>query len=1541
MISKSRCIPQILVLLVESPVVLQGAVTIKDWTRGNLSESQYYFKNIHWVTYNQATKFDKLFYNISIVTESIVKRNNRRWSMSGNSRIFRLFQIVEKQKESRHVFVVNFAVAKMDVLDLFSPKGTIKKKVLVGPTSRRQRPKDMSLLDAQLNLSTRRLESGTDYVAEYVQQEENELLQFQSVNFHNTNGQTDFETVSQGTAAIQDVANEDTLKIYKTYDFAYQPKANLTITSKKDEIVSMIETNSVVVIQGPTGCGKTTQVPQFILDACYKKRLHCNIIVTQPRRIAAISIAKRVSQEKSWPVGTLVGYQVGLINSTSQDTRLTYCTTGVLLHKLINTKNMLDYTHVILDEVHERDQDMDFLLLVVRKLLRTNSRTVKVILMSATFQVERFAKYFSSPVRNKLVPAPIIDIAKRNYFNIAIYYLTHLAALGPLPDVSASEPCISKKMMDFCINLIKILDDMDMKADDANYNPETQYYERHVILVFLPGIHEIEEMHNLLSLPKHEKAKWDVVVLHSSITNEEQQRIFQKPPHGYRRVILSTNIAESSITVPDVKYVIDFCLTKQLITDPKTNFQCLELTWASKVNCKQRAGRTGRVTDGRVYRLVPEAFYENILPREAPPEMLRAPLENLVLKAKVLDMGEPKAILALSLDPPDLSNLERTILLLKEAGALLNKNNDMQKLDGELTDLGRVMANLPLDIHITKLLMLGHVFSVLKDTIIIAASLSVKDMFSSPFQQKLLAYNAKLSWAGNSCSDCIAFMNVYKVWISEKANRRITSDAAEKKWAMRHFVQIRVLREVKALITELTGRLEKVGIRESAGVNKVVWSEQERPFILKIAIAGAFYPNYFVKNVVGQSHEYAGIKLLGGLDPSKTVYVQGWPLRQPGLLYARRIQDIFKEHLAPTVEKIKVSFDSSTRVYVQFTKNDTPENQNVNTSSKISPLVYKAIKMRQCNIPMEIPLLNEDVAITQAENMNLKRKCYFDNGNFTKDNLRPELPGLRMPRIPIIIQHVSSPGRFWVQLRNSKVRKEAEKIQSTIEEMLDYLEHFEELPEVGTLVIAPYEQNNCKTYFRGIIQGNVTVPNIIVRVFFIDYGYTSECRLCDVKCLDSNNDLANIPSLAFECILANVRPSVTDSLTDSWSEAAHDYFWMLINKPGLLLGDIFSVVNSVVAIELILKQNEEEISINQCLIDKGFAFRKEADYFSQFNHNLRMQQLDLSDEQCYHYEKLQYNQDYISDLYPDPPKPSDCYTTVNLKGPFSPLEIDLKNLTVAGRDKRVSMAINSVNSVLLDTDPEDSCQRLLVAASISQSVHSHNLTLYNTTLMPRIPGLTGLIALIFSPYMELRRNAFGTCYIGALCGLGYDPVTMKSIYPEHDIELYFDAEIGLDDMQFINRLRHWMNIGMQINHPSQNVDNTEEVIICQNRIKDALLKLIDKKRKPQSPELITNFDKWNLYPEHLRLQPNRVSMIINNIYSLHNALDLEESSDMEEMTKHLKDLRALTIEDPRKPGNTNIPCKLCKVTLIDIFDLCGHLYTVQHRENEKSLGIEL
>lgn len=181
---------------------------------------------------------------------------------------------------------------------------------------------------------------------------------------------------------------------------------------------------------GSTGCGKSTQVPQFILDDAVQRRQPCNIIVTQPRRIAARSIASRICSERKWELGSIVGYQVGLNTNSSDDTRLLFCTTGVLLEKLIRTKSMTRFTHIILDEVHERDQDMDFLFIVVRRLLVTNSPHCKIVLMSATIQASQFADYFRIPGKaGKIVAAPIIQAESRRPFAVREFYLCQLRRL--------------------------------------------------------------------------------------------------------------------------------------------------------------------------------------------------------------------------------------------------------------------------------------------------------------------------------------------------------------------------------------------------------------------------------------------------------------------------------------------------------------------------------------------------------------------------------------------------------------------------------------------------------------------------------------------------------------------------------------------------------------------------------------------------------------------------------------------------------------------------------------------------------------------------------------------------------------------------------------------------------------------------------------------------------------------------------------------------------------------------------------------------------
>lgn len=234
------------------------------------------------------------------------------------------------------------------------------------------------------------------------------------------------------------------------------------------------------------------------------------------------------------------------------------------------------------------------------------------------------------------------------------------------------------------------------------------------------------------------------------------------------------------------------------------------------------------------------------LANEGAPEISRCPLETLVLNTKILDLGEPKAILALAIDPPDISNLERTILLLKEAGGLIGMTNN--SFDGILTDLGRIMAALPLEIHVSKLLALGNIFNVLKEAIIIAACMSVKSIFSNPLHDKSTAYQKKIEWANSCMSDQLASLNTYQIWQHYLSNNRFKKGSpGERAWCKQNYLQVRALHEVDHLVFELTRRLEGLDIQEPQGPNKIKLDPLERAFNLRVVIAGAFYPNYFVR----------------------------------------------------------------------------------------------------------------------------------------------------------------------------------------------------------------------------------------------------------------------------------------------------------------------------------------------------------------------------------------------------------------------------------------------------------------------------------------------------------------------------------------------------------------------------------------------------------------------------------------------------------------------------------------------------------------------
>uniref|UniRef100_A0A7M4FDR4 ATP-dependent RNA helicase TDRD9 n=1 Tax=Crocodylus porosus TaxID=8502 RepID=A0A7M4FDR4_CROPO len=573
---------------------------------------------------------------------------------------------------------------------------------------------------------------------------------------------------------------------------------DLPIGKYKEEIVSLIESNSVVIVLGATGSGKSTQLPQYILDYYSHQSSYCNIVVTQPRKIGASSIARWISRERSWTLGGFVGYQVSLEKVATKDTRLIYMTTGVLLQKIVGAKSLTEFTHIFIDEVHERTEEMDFLLLVVRKLLRTNSRFVKVILMSATINCKEFMEYFSVPIRGRLSPAHVFKVEGKPHA-IEEYYLDDLKHITR----SFEQPMIAKEMYEVAICLIQMFSELEMK--------DSRYFTNYIL------------------------CRLQVYPLHSSVTLEEQNNVFLTPVPGYRKIILSTNIAESSLTVPDIKYVIDFCLTRTLVCDEDTKYQSLRLCWASQTNCNQRKGRAGRVSRGYCYRLVSKHFWINYILENAVPEMLRCPLGSTILKVKLLDMGEPRALLATALSPPGICDIEHTILQLKEIGALAisAQTEEENPYDGELTFLGRVLAQLPVDQHLGKLIVLGHVFGCLEECLIIAAALSLKNFF--PY--------LKLKF------------------------------------------------QVAELFEELKNRIKSFNMHVNTQPPAMDQEyEFKQRFILQIVIAGAFYPNYFS---LGQCDEEIAVKNLTGRDPKTTIMVKNIP--PYGFLYHKQLQSLFRQ----------------------------------------------------------------------------------------------------------------------------------------------------------------------------------------------------------------------------------------------------------------------------------------------------------------------------------------------------------------------------------------------------------------------------------------------------------------------------------------------------------------------------------------------------------------------------------------------------------------------------------------------------------------------
>nr|XP_019708452.1 DExH-box ATP-dependent RNA helicase DExH7, chloroplastic isoform X2 [Elaeis guineensis] len=619
---------------------------------------------------------------------------------------------------------------------------------------------------------------------------------------------------------------ESKMKLPK-YMKMLEARAALPIAKLKDNFLHLLKDNDVIVVCGETGCGKTTQVPQFILDDMINSGLGgcCNIVCTQPRRLAAISVAERVSDERceSSPGSndSLVGYQVRLDSARNEKTRLLFCTTGILLRKLAGNKDLAGITHVIVDEVHERSLLGDFLLIVLKDLIGRQAshrrQKLKVVLMSATVDSSLFSRYFGD--------CPVITAEGRTH-PVSTYFLEdvyekleyHLPSDSPAsgtflmpnkgkPGSSSVDnrrgkknlvlsswgdesllfedyvnpcyipdffECYSEQTRQNLKRLNEDVIDFDVLEDLISYIDEN--YPPGAILVFLPGVAEIDLLVDKLTASFRfggVSSDW-VLPLHSSLASTDQRKVFVSPPQNIRKVIVATDIAETSITIDDVVYVVDTGRHKENRYNPHKKMSSIVEDWISWANAKQRRGRAGRVKPGICFCLYTRYRFEKLMRPFQVPEMLRMPLTELCLQIKSLSLGDIKSFLLKAIETPREDVISSAIDLLYKVGAFQG--------DEVLSPLGYHLAKLPVDVLIGKMMLYGAVFGCLSPILSIAAFLSYKFPFVYPKDEKQYVERAKSALLSESLDNILASNE------ENKESDHLLMVVAYNKWA-------RILRE--------------------------------------------------------------------------------------------------------------------------------------------------------------------------------------------------------------------------------------------------------------------------------------------------------------------------------------------------------------------------------------------------------------------------------------------------------------------------------------------------------------------------------------------------------------------------------------------------------------------------------------------------------------------------------------------------------------------------------------------------------------------------
>ncbi|VFR00076.1 unnamed protein product [Cuscuta campestris] len=603
--------------------------------------------------------------------------------------------------------------------------------------------------------------------------------------------------------AVSDFAKSKTISQQRQY---------LPIFSVRDEFMQVVRENQIVVVVGETGSGKTTQLTQYLHEDGYTK----NGIVgcTQPRRVAAMSVAKRVSEEMETKLGDKVGYAIRFEDVTGPNTVIKYMTDGVLLRETLKDSDLEKYSIVVMDEAHERSLNTDVLFGILKKVV-SRRRDFKLIVTSATLNSRKFSDFFGS--------VPIFNIPGRTF---------------PVQHMYSKTPC-----EDYVEAAVKQAMTIHITSAPGD------------ILIFMTGQDEIEatcyalqeRMEQLVTSTKQAVPKLLILPIYSQLPADLQAKIFDKAEEGERKCIVATNIAETSLTVDGIFYVIDTGYSKMKVYNPRMGMDALQVFPVSQAAANQRAGRAGRTGPGTCYRLYTESAYQNEMLPSPVPEIQRTNLGNVVLLLKSLKISN---LLDFDfMDPPPQENILNSMYQLWVLGALSNV--------GDLTDIGWKMVEFPLDPPLAKMLLMGEQLECLNEVLTIVAMLSVPSVFFRPKDRAEESDAAREKFFVPE-SDHLTLLNVYQQW-KEKSYRG--------DWCNDHFLHVKGLRKAREVRSQLLDILKTLKIPlTSCGPD---WD------IVRKAICSAYFHNSARLKGVG---EYVNCRngMPCHLHPTSALYGLGY-----------------------------------------------------------------------------------------------------------------------------------------------------------------------------------------------------------------------------------------------------------------------------------------------------------------------------------------------------------------------------------------------------------------------------------------------------------------------------------------------------------------------------------------------------------------------------------------------------------------------------------------------------------------------------------------